>query len=69
MNKKTREEWSKWDKEARETAIVLGVIVIMALAGLVAGALQGCSPIKPTHDGKPKFSISQIYSDCTTKLR
>jgi len=62
MDKKTKNEWSKWSKESKEAAIVLSVIVIMTLGGLVAGAFQGCSPIKPTHDGKPKFELKNPIS-------
>lgn len=63
MDKKTKNEWSKWSKEAKRDAIVFSILIIMTLGGMVAGMLcQGCSPIKPTHDGKPKFEIKNPVS-------
>ena len=62
MDKKTKNEWSKWSKEAKRDAIVFSILIIMTLGGLVASAFQSCSPIKPTHDGKPKFEIKNPIS-------
>lgn len=60
MNKKRN--WSIWTREAKRDAIVFSILIIMTLGGLVASAFQSCSPIKPTHNGKPKFEIKNPIS-------
>ena len=60
---KKKRDWSVWSREAKQDLIVLYIIIALTAGGLVAGAFQGCSPIKPTHDGKPKFELKKIISD------
>lgn len=62
MNKKR-----DWSKEAKRDMIILYTIVVLMVGGLVASALQGCNPTKPTTDKKkPKFEI-KIPSSITQK--
>ena len=67
MNKNTKKDWSIWTREAKRDMIILYAIVVLTVGGLVASALQGCNPTKPTTDKKkPKFEI-KIPSSITQK--